>query len=242
MAQSSDDECERESQCDSPIGQRQAYERRQRRLAQQQQQQQQQQGGAAAGAAAGTAAGSSAAGPSSNRNAGASPAGSALVAPRARGEPVACARLSTPRLQVCCLHCEAGGAPRSGECLAAAVQDTRWEVLVETLHERVEAFKDDAEQYAEARHTARFHLYKYFTQWQFQGEPLGSGKRAKLPDCFEWLARDTFKSPACCVGCDLLRGCETAGHYTGFRTAAESKAKGSKYRREGWSPLFEVRG
>jgi hypothetical protein len=63
--------------------------------------------------------------------------------------------------------------------------------------------------------TARFHLYKYFTQWQFQGEPLGSGKRAKLPDCFEWVARDTFKSPACCAGCDLLRGCETAGQLHG---------------------------
>ena len=39
-----------------------------------------------------------------------------------------------------------------------------------------------------------------------------------------WRVRCLFPNPRCGEGCADLEACERAGHYTGFRTAEESRA------------------
>ena len=48
--------------------------------------------------------------------------------------------------------------------------------------------------------------------------------RVRLPCCVMFRVRKLFPNPCCGDGCDYLERCERAGHYTGFRTAAESRA------------------
>lgn len=71
----------------------------------------------------------------------------------------------------------------------------------------------------EARHT----LYKAVVAWQW-ADPLGAGVRVRLPRCVLYRIRRLFPHPDCSAGCDYLDGCERACHYTGFRTADESRA------------------
>ena len=57
------------------------------------------------------------------------------------------------------------------------------------------------------------------------GEPVGRGaQRVRLPECVTCAVRRRFPNPACGEGCDYGKQCVGRGHYTGFRTAAESRA------------------
>jgi hypothetical protein len=71
----------------------------------------------------------------------------------------------------------------------------------------------------EARHA----MYKAVIRWQW-ASPLGAENRVRLPDCVVHRIRRLFPNPRCTAGCDYLQCCERAGHYVGFRTAAESRA------------------
>ena len=81
----------------------------------------------------------------------------------------------------------------------------------------------DGEAREDACRSARYKMYRGVIAWKF-ADPLGSGKRKRIPDCCTWQIRDLFPDPRCDETCDKLRGCERKGHYVGFRTVAESKA------------------
>ena len=77
---------------------------------------------------------------------------------------------------------------------------------------------------AEARASARFECYKAVIAWQFS-DPLGAGQRRRLPGCVTCKVRRLFPNPVCThAACDFGAECECGGHYTGFRTAEESRA------------------
>ena len=69
-----------------------------------------------------------------------------------------------------------------------------------------------------------------------QSSPLGAGKRVRLPKCLVSAVRRKFPNPVCGTGCDYWAQCERKGHYTGFRTAEESRAV-----REGRYQLVDIR-
>jgi hypothetical protein len=72
------------------------------------------------------------------------------------------------------------------------------------------------------RREARYAMYKAFVQWHWR-DPLGAECRVRLPGCVVRRIRRTFPNPVCGLGCDFWTGCEQASHYTGFRTAEESR-------------------
>ena len=159
-----------------------------------------------------------------------------------RSEPRAFESLDNPRLQIVCLPCEPrkqGELPCKAPCRTEVVkEDMRFSLAVERQQERAAAYVGDA-LLVEAHRTARYHLYRAFCSHEFAGEPQGSGQRVKLPDCFEEYVRTTFPNPICGAGCDYLRGCERAGHYTGFLSAEESKERRMQLREAGWEPLWK---
>ena len=76
----------------------------------------------------------------------------------------------------------------------------------------------------------RHPCYKAVVAWQW-ANPLGAENRVRLCRCVEHRILRLFPNPVCCddagairTDCDLLDQCEKAGHYTGFRTAEESRA------------------
>jgi hypothetical protein len=75
----------------------------------------------------------------------------------------------------------------------------------------------------EARHAC----YKAVIAWQW-ANPLGAENRVRLPDCVTVAVRRLFPNPICGSRCDFICDfslrCEKQGHYTGFRTAEESRA------------------
>ena len=159
---------------------------------------------------------------------------------RRRNEPFAIAELDAPRPEIVCLACEPGESDGQ-QCRTEEVkEDARWQLCVERQSERVAAWANDP-QLAEAHRTARYHLYRAFVSREFAGDPQGSGKRVKLPNCFELYVRRMFPNPACCASkvCDYLRACEKAGHYVGLLTAEESKERKLKLWQDGWEPLWK---
>ena len=73
------------------------------------------------------------------------------------------------------------------------------------------------------RREARYAMYKAFVQWHWR-DPLGAECRVRLPGCVVRRIRRTFPNPVCGLGCEISGpGCEQDGHYTGFRTAEESR-------------------
>ena len=74
-----------------------------------------------------------------------------------------------------------------------------------------ETLESDSDREVACR-SARHALYKRFVAWKF-ADPLGAGKRKRLPDCCVWQIRFLFPDPRCGEGCDLLRDCERKGHY-----------------------------
>jgi hypothetical protein len=124
--------------------------------------------------------------------------------------------------QLKCQHCMAGGALGLGACESAAM------VEFDDINDIIAAevpFVDslDGEAREDACRSARYKMYRGVIAWKF-ADPLGSGRRRRIPDCCVWQIRDLFPDPRCDETCDYLRGCERKGHYVGFRTAAESKA------------------
>jgi len=83
----------------------------------------------------------------------------------------------------------------------------------------------------EARHAC----YKAIIKWQW-ASPLGAENRVRLPCCVVKALRREFPNPICNTGgrvCDFLLECERSHHYTGFRTAEESRAiREGRYRAE----------
>ena len=72
---------------------------------------------------------------------------------------------------------------------------------------------------------ARFALYRAIVKAHF-ASPLGAGNRVRLPMCLLKAVRRLFPNPECVLGvCDFGEKCERAGHYTGFRSAEESRAR-----------------
>ena len=67
-------------------------------------------------------------------------------------------------------------------------------------------------------------MYRGVVAWQW-ANPLGAEQRVRLPACVVKRTRRLFPNPICCEGkCDFYARCEKEGHYTGFRTAEESRA------------------
>ena len=78
--------------------------------------------------------------------------------------------------------------------------------------------------------SARYALYRAYVKARWES-PLGAGNRVRLPDCVVEAIRRHFPHPACCPEtCDYLRGCEAQKHYTGYRTAAQSRMLRSMFR------------
>lgn len=75
---------------------------------------------------------------------------------------------------------------------------------------------------------ARFALYRAIVKAHF-ASPLGAGNRVRLPMCLLKAVRRLFPNPECVLGvCDFGAKCERAGHYTGFRSAEESRARAAR--------------
>ena len=146
----------------------------------------------------------------------------ATAAQRARGVP------SLVSHSVPCASCRNGGEIAEGNCLAAKMleEDNPETVdireVITTDMPMIEGLECDGDREVACR-SSRHALYKRFIAWKF-ADPLGAGKRKRLPDCCVWQIRFLFPDPRCGEDCDLLRGCERKGHYVGFRSAAESRA------------------
>ena len=76
------------------------------------------------------------------------------------------------------------------------------------------------------RRGARYAMYRGVVGWLW-ANPLGAEQRVRLPTCVVKRVRREFPNPACkeSEGCDFGDACERKGHYTGFRTADESRAR-----------------
>jgi len=123
------------------------------------------------------------------------------------------------RVMYCDYHDLRGSSPHA--CMAAdMLQQSRIAALVQK-HQRLRERKP--QEYQRGR-VARHALYKAVIAWQW-ANPLGAENRVRLPRCVEYcVRRRLFPNPVCGEGCDYLDGCEQRGHYTGFRTAAWSRA------------------
>ena len=124
---------------------------------------------------------------------------------------------------IVCTACRDGGTMGDGSCLAKAMLDN--EDIIDIFNSEVpeiDGMSGDARDDACSR--ARHACYRKFIAWKF-ADPLGSGVRRRIPDCCVWHIRDTFPDSRCGHGCDMLRCCERAGHFVGFKTAASSRRK-----------------
>ena len=130
------------------------------------------------------------------------------------------------RRMYCDCHDLRGGSPNA--CMAVdMLQQSRISAEVEGRQSmRARRGPRDDRDGREARHA----LYKAVVAWQW-ANPLGAENRVRLPSCVLHRVRRLFPNPCCgegCCGegldCDYMDACERHGHYTGFRTAAESRA------------------
>ena len=122
---------------------------------------------------------------------------------------------------IICDHCRRGGAFGSEGCMSQVMltaPEVKDLVAQHQSYFRLWGSADPEEDHRSARHE----LYKAVVAWQF-GADLGAEQRHKLPNCVEWQVRMLFPCLLCSASCDFLRNCERLGHYTGFKTAAESK-------------------
>ena len=122
------------------------------------------------------------------------------------------------RRMYCDWHDLHGGSAHA--CMAVdMLQQSRMAALVEK-HQRLwqRRPRDDPDG-RQARHAC----YKGVVAWQW-ANPLGAEQRVRLPPCVLYRVRKLFPNPRCGEGCDYLDVCERKGHYTGFRTAEESRA------------------
>ena len=119
---------------------------------------------------------------------------------------------------VCCL-----GQPASSEedHIASEMMQAGSIMRVMAKQDRLLASKPWADR---DRREAQHACYKGCISWQFGGS-LGAGNRVRLPWCCVCGIRRKYPNPVCDPRtCDYWIECERAGHYTGFRTADESRA------------------
>ena len=126
------------------------------------------------------------------------------------------------RRMYCDYHDQRGGCPNA--CMAVdMLQQRRINAVVEA-QQRARRRKPSSD--PDGRE-ARYAMYRTVIKWQWS-DPLGAGNRVRLPRCVLHRVRKLFPNPVCTEGgeepCDYLDGCERRGHYTGFRTADESRA------------------
>ena len=124
------------------------------------------------------------------------------------------------RRMFCDYHDLDCGCP--GACMAADMrQQPQMEKLIgKHLRRRARRPRDNPDG-RDARHAC----YKAVVAWQW-ASPLGAENRVRLPRCLTISIRQLFPNVCCgaAAGCDYAEGCESRGHYTGFRTAEESRA------------------
>ena len=122
------------------------------------------------------------------------------------------------RKSYCDYHDLGGGSACA--CMAVdMLQQRRIAAIIEKHRHRRQKKPHEDPDGREARHA----LYKAVVAWQW-ANPLGAENRVRLPCCVMYRVRKLFPNPICGGDCDYLEGCERAGHYTGFRTAEESRA------------------
>ena len=80
-----------------------------------------------------------------------------------------------------------------------------------------------ADRFYPQRREARHALYRAVIHWIFC-DPLGAGKRLRMPLCVKKRIRMMFPDPRCNPddGCDYGSVCEANGHYVGHRSAIRS--------------------
>ena len=119
-----------------------------------------------------------------------------------------------------CDVCDLPGGRALRACMAEdMLQQTRIARLVVQFTERR---RRAPSAYGDGR-PARYPIYREVVRWQFV-DVLGAEQRVRLPPCVLRKVRQLFPNPLCGDGCDYGAGCEAGGHYTGFRTAAVSRA------------------
>ena len=133
---------------------------------------------------------------------------------------------------VYCEKCDLNLTQDEDGCQATAMALAGRVQRVQAKHEKLREARPWGDQ---DRREARHAMYKAIISWQFCS-PLGAGKRVRLPKCLVSAVRRKFPNPVCGTGCDYWAQCERKGHYTGFRTAEESRAV-----REGRYQLVDIR-
>ena len=112
---------------------------------------------------------------------------------------------------------------RGGSALACTAADMLQQTRIRAVVERHQHLRQrKPHDYGDGR-SARHECYKAVIRWKW-ADPLGAGQRVRLPVCVLYRIRRLFPNPCCGDGCDYLDACENLGHYTGFRTAEESRA------------------
>ena len=123
------------------------------------------------------------------------------------------------RVMYCDFHDHGCGVVHACMAVDMLQQRSIYELVEKHRKRRREQPRDDPDG-RKARHA----LYKAVIAWQW-ANPLGAENRVRLPTCVLHRVRRLFPNPCCRVGtCDFLVECERVGHYTGFRTAEESRA------------------
>ena len=119
-----------------------------------------------------------------------------------------------------CDYCDLGTGPYYACMAVDMLQQSR---IAETIAERQRWRARKPHEYGDGR-DARFPTYKKIFAWQW-ASPLGAGRRVPFPPCVTTAVRKLFPNPVCSTNkCDYGDKCVKRGHYTGFRTAAQSRA------------------
>ena len=122
-----------------------------------------------------------------------------------------------------CDYCDLDTGPYYACMACDMLQQSR---VADTIAERQRWRARKPSEYGDGRE-ARFPTYKQVFAWQW-ASPLGAGQRVPFPPCVTTAVRKLFPNPVCLAAqCNPVGGveCVRLGHYTGFRTAAESQAR-----------------
>jgi len=117
-----------------------------------------------------------------------------------------------------CDYCDLNGGVAIACMAADMLQQSRVASVIEKHRCRRQANRRADPDGSQARHAC----YKAIVAWQW-ANPLGAEQRVRLPNCVMRRVRLLFPNPVC--KCAVVAGaeCIALGHYTGFRTAAESR-------------------
>ena len=118
-----------------------------------------------------------------------------------------------------CDYCDLNG----GVAIACMAEDMLQQSRIAAVIQKLERKRQRKPNEDKDGRQARFACYKAVIAWQW-ANPLGTENRVRLPKCVTRRVRRLFPNPVCGEGCDYGEACVQRGHYTGFRTAAESRA------------------